>query len=55
VQAAVIKSRGAFGLFAKEVVVPWHQIEHSAAGRKPSLLVDMDRKTLRNAPERRGR
>lgn len=55
VQSAVIRSRGAFGLFAKEVVVPWRQIEHSAAGRKPTLLVDMDRKTLRNAPEHRGR
>ncbi|HSM69202.1 MAG TPA: PRC-barrel domain-containing protein [Xanthomonadales bacterium] len=55
VQSAVIKSRGAFGLFVRKVVVPWRQIEHTAAGREPTLLVDMDRKTLRNAPEYRGR
>lgn len=50
-EAAIIRTGGIFGLFTKDVLIPWTEIEHSTDANGSTLLINMDKQALRRAPE----
>lgn len=50
IEAAIVRTGGIFGLFTKDVLVPWAQLEQSTDDDGSTLLINMDKQALRRAP-----